>query len=292
MIKRMARIAGLQFDDKTSEIVAGACSDMPFWIRKACSHIHRNLDVAGRPFIPSEQRILELIAEFIQNDGATIAQVAVSHLFRVFPELVTTCRACATGGHKGEPQSLVKALERYGVIEARNGFKLSGQMIQAGFELYESVPKVSPPQETHIKSAGHAYGEWAEDLAVISKRRNVLERQLREMALNFIRFDSLSHRGGMSATERVLAALGPPRREKLRTFAGENLVNKLLWTELTALIRREWKLFERLFGDASLFQQHAAIVNDRPDTHAKALTAADLALHDRSLKWFEEKISL
>lgn len=290
MIKRMARVAGIQFDDRTCEMIAGACSDMPFWIRKACSHIHRQLEVARRPLVPAEERVREMIADFIQNDGATIAQVALSHLFRVYPELEETCRACAAGQHSLQPLPLVRSLERYGVVDPRDNYKLSGEMIKAGFELHESKPKVPKQAEGILKTGeGHAYSEWAEDLAVISKRRNLLERQLREMVLNFFRFDSVNNKG-MSVSERILRGLPSERRDKLRAFNGEALLGKLMWKELAAIVRKEWVLFQKLFGDAALFEQHVDIINDRPDSHAKPLTAADVAMYDRSLKWFEDRL--
>ena len=292
MIKRMSRIAGLQFDDNASNAIASACSDMPFWIRKACSHVHRHCDVSGRPFAPPQDKLHSLIADFIENDGATIAQVAISHLFRVFPELEEACRACARGDASGQPVPLVRALERYGVVDAHNAFRLSGQMIQAGFEQYSSTRWPSVPDGPPAKSSSYeAYGEWAEELAVISRRRNIVERQLREIALNFVRFDALSKREGPSVSERIMAVLPQHRKDMLRSFQGENLIGKMMWTELISLICREWTLFDRVFGDRKALQEHAATVNDRPDAHAKPVTAPEVGLHNRSLDWFERRLS-
>lgn len=49
MIKNIGTMAGLQFDDEAADRIAAACSDMPFWIRKACSYIHGRTDTAARP---------------------------------------------------------------------------------------------------------------------------------------------------------------------------------------------------------------------------------------------------
>jgi hypothetical protein len=71
----------------------------------------------------------------------------------------------------------------------------------------------------------------------------------------------------------------------------DDIAQKLFWLELGNLIRKEWPLFEKIFGDQSQMEQHITLVNDRPDTHAKPIDRADVALYRRSLSWFEEKLS-
>lgn len=49
-------------------------------------------------------------------------------------------------------------------------------------------------------------------------------------------------------------------------------------------------IFERLFGDKKRFQAVMDLVNDRPDTHAKEIDSADVALYRRELSWLESKV--
>jgi hypothetical protein len=64
-----------------------------------------------------------------------------------------------------------------------------------------------------------------------------------------------------------------------------------MWPELTGLVTVNWQIFEAVFGDRKLFEEHAGIINDRPDAHAKEWDAADFALYRRSLQWLEERLA-
>jgi hypothetical protein len=61
--------------------------------------------------------------------------------------------------------------------------------------------------------------------------------------------------------------------------------------ELVAIINKNWVLFERIFGDRTLFNENASIVNDRPDAHAKHLEPSDIAMHRRALQWLDERVA-
>jgi hypothetical protein len=53
MIKNIGAMAGLRFEEAALEAISSFCSDMPFWIRKACSSIHGKIETAisaGEPF--------------------------------------------------------------------------------------------------------------------------------------------------------------------------------------------------------------------------------------------------
>jgi hypothetical protein len=91
MIKKISKSAGLMFSADAADLIGAACSDMPFWVRKACSYIHRRTDIANRPASINEIQTSELIQEFIVNEGTTLAHVALSHLLRVYPELRDSC---------------------------------------------------------------------------------------------------------------------------------------------------------------------------------------------------------
>jgi hypothetical protein len=140
------------------------------------------------------------------------------------------------------------------------------------------------------ESSASELGEWAEELAAVGRRRNVLEKKLRSVVVNMLRFDNLANKGKFSAKDRVLSALNESRRNQLTHFGLDDLVEKLFWPELIALAGREWSLFERIFGAKDRFVQASEIINDRPDAHAKSYDAADFALYRRSLTMIEDAL--
>jgi hypothetical protein len=298
MIKTMARRAGIQISEEVGDRIASSCSDIPFWIRKACSFIHRQLPIEGRPLTLTTVRVKELLGEFVNSDGAPFAGVALRHLFRVYPELVPTCRALSDGDTADQSQTLVKTLEKYGIIKSEaNKPVLSGPMIKAGWSWYcedqsatretkQTAPEVSTPSNSDINE----YGIWADELAMIGKRRNILEKALRDTILNFYKFDSLKHKEKGTTQKRILDGIPSERRDKLSALGPHDIMPKLYWLDLCQIVKRDWDLFGPLFNDKNAFESSCVIVNERPDAHAKELDYADIALHKRALKWFEEKI--
>jgi hypothetical protein len=136
-----------------------------------------------------------------------------------------------------------------------------------------------------------SFSDWAEELQVIGKRRNIVERRLREIVFNFLKFSALSSVEGKSAKDRILAALPERRRRELSNFNVDEISQKIYWLELVNLIKREWSLFDKIFGDQQMLLENANLVNDRPDAHAKDVDRADIALYRRSLAWFEDRLS-
>ncbi|RYG96108.1 MAG: ATP-binding protein, partial [Alphaproteobacteria bacterium] len=199
MIRRLGKLAGLVFNDTTAELIAAQSADMPFWIRKACSHIHNKIEVGLRPFEPQAEAVADFMAEFISTDGVAMSEVALSHLFRVYPELQQPALQCAAGKGSDVPGKYLRTLEKYGVIESAKTPSVNGQMMASGLENF-----VESNKTPSTKSAASEFGDWADELAIISRRRNVMERSLRSIVSNFLRFDSMNNSGATSAKERVL----------------------------------------------------------------------------------------
>ncbi len=87
-----------------------------------------------------------------------------------------------------------------------------------------------------------------------------------------------------------MESLPPKRRENLVSYAPATVMDKLYWNELKLIISKQWKYFERIFGDKKRFQAVMDLINDRPDTHAKEIDSADVALYRRELSWLEGKV--
>ena len=91
--------------------------------------------------------------------------------------------------------------------------------------------------------------------------------------------------------EQVINSLPESRRKMLLGQPLDSLFQKLMWLEFTGLVSGNWTLFESIFGDKRLFEDHSGISNDRPDAHAKEWDQADFALYRRSLQWLEERLA-
>lgn len=290
MLRRLGATAGLKFDDAAASIIAAACSDMPFWIRKCCSFIHRQVPIETRPVQLGADQVKSMVSQFIESDGAALAQVALSHLFRVFPEIEPICVGFLDDPTRIQNPSLYRVSVKYGVLALDAGKYSLGAMMNAGLRLHQaSARSDQDPQAAPVPPP--PLSDWAEDLAVVNKRRNVLERKLRSIILGLIRSDSLHSPGKPTTIERILRAVPESRRKTLAGIAADELVHKLFWLELLELIRKEWPLIERVFGSQAEFETHAKIVNDRPDTHAKTFDLADFALQRRSLTWLEDRVA-
>ncbi|NWD73742.1 ATP-binding protein [Pseudomonas gingeri] len=296
MIRATSKVAGLSFDDATAEWIGNACGNMPYWTRKACSYIHRHIDVRERPCTVQKETVDRLVKDFVEVEGAAIAEVALNHLFRVHPEVYRPAKSLLEGQslHKSDP--LTSTLLRYGVFRDDHGsIRLGSMMIVEGLKLYEQKRTTSTEAagETELPASSSlklTLDEWADELALINASRNILERKLRGLALNFIKFSCLQDKSKGSPSERIQKCIEKARVDKLKHLPPDDLIEKLLWSELVRLVEKEWTLFSPIFNDLRLLKEHALVVNDRPDTHAKDVDGADIAHYRRSLRWLEDAV--
>ncbi len=295
MLRRLGRIAGLQFDDEASEYIAKAAGNMPYWSRKCASYINRKIPVAERPCEVTKSRIESMVRSFVEDEGGAIAEVALSHLFRVYPKLYNAAALCHAGKGETVTDRELRVLRRYGVLK-ENASMLSGQMMISGFDALAR----SHSDNQQFESEGAAeksiavnldVDEWAEELAAIGKRRNLLERKLRELVLNFLRFESMASGKLPELLSRITSVLPEKQRDSMVHLTAEELVGRFLWTDLVKLVGKEWQLFEKIFGDKVQFNLHCDVINDRFDAHAKTADSADFAMYRRSLKYIEDRIA-
>jgi hypothetical protein len=288
MIKNIGAMAGLRFEEPALEAISSFCSDMPFWIRKACSSIHGKIETAIRPITLQEPVISSMLEAYGHDEGAALAKVALRHLFRVYPELRAPALALLVEGSE-LPASVKRTLNRYGIADTRG--KVSGSMMRMALTMVAEEVPLTDVRSAEREEARPLVSEWAEELAGISYRRNTMERALRSLVINFLRMSALTTKDGASAKLALLTAIPKNRRGELEPFNLEAIADKLFWLELVAIINKHWQLFERIFGDKTAFNENASIVNDRPDAHAKHLEPGDIAMHRRALQWLDERIA-
>jgi hypothetical protein len=300
MIKTLARTSGLQFDDESAAFVAEYCSGIPYWIRKACSYIHRKVPIANRPYKIALREIKNILEEFLEQEAGVLSRVAITHLFKVFPELQDAATKIHRNALDDLPRIYLNILEKYGVIKT-NPISLSGEMIKEGVKLFVDIIEDKIPTDINFEHHDtqvlppnnfifNTYDEWADELAILNRDRNLLEKRLRHLVVNFIRMDSLTNKSKGNTTDRVLKVIETERRQNFANLSPEQIIERFLWSELVKLIDKEWILFSRIFGDKVQFQFQAININQRSDTHAKESDKADIALQRNSIRWFEDKL--
>lgn len=191
MIRNLGAVAGLRFDEKAADAIALFCSDMPFWIRKACSYLHLQIEVSRRPIELSHSEVTSILHDFLRDEGAALAHVALRHLFRVYPEMKQASLRLLSRD-KSLSAGTKRLLCRYGIATEKGN--ISGPMIDLALRNIEEEDVETAPMIDVVDAAKIAdpLSEWAEELATISVRRNTLERTLRSVVVNFLRFKALS----------------------------------------------------------------------------------------------------
>lgn len=177
---------------------------------------------------------------------------------------------------------------KYGIVKPiGKNLEFSGKLMKFTIENMLEEKVLVDPQDT--KEDISQDEQWAEDLAVLTRKMSLLEAKMRSIALNFLRMDSLLNRGD-SADERIFKCISDTRRGALKRLSGEALIGKLFWLELKNIYIKEWKLFEVIFSDKKRFQDATEILNDRPYAHAKQVDLIYLAMYNREVDWMREKI--
>ncbi|MEQ1699440.1 MAG: ATP-binding protein [Ilumatobacteraceae bacterium] len=299
MIKALGRAAGLGLGDKAADLIAETCSDIPFWMRRAGSFINSCYSKEDRPVKVGVPEAKQLCIEFVEVEGGQLAYSSFAHLFRIYPELGPAAVECLLRSEPEVPQPTLSTLGRYGILGS--GTKPSGPMVEAGLQIWqaEQSRELQPPVVERV--TGHsavaagsssAAGEeqWAELLSEVSKYRNVLERKVRDFLLAVLRADALGRQDGKKPADLVLQALPAERRATLQGKSLTAIVTSLYWTDLAAIIKKNWSMFDRFFGDRTKLELQFDIVNDRPDAHAKEIDGAELALQRRAMNWIEASI--
>lgn len=291
MINALGKRSGLIFTKDASKVLARTAAYLPYWMRMAGSFVHRRVEVEGRPVEVDVHLIESLCQEFAETEGAEISRVALQNLHRVdrpmFDLLVRI-----SNGEKVDAMH-ARPLIRYGLVrQTASNITLDSLMVQRGLELFQSQSSHPGVDEAGEVTASRTLymdeGEWAEELASISRRRNILERKAREFVRVVLKMSLPSGRDWVTV---VTEALPARRRTECAGLAPDALMSKLYWMELSAVIGREWTHFERFFSDKNRLQNAFILLNERPDAHAKEIDLADVALQHRELGWLEQRIA-
>jgi hypothetical protein len=214
MIQKISRSAGLIFSEEAADAISAACSDMPFWVRKACSYIHVHIEIEKRPYSVDPGLTRQLVDTFMEQEGTTLAIVGLRHLFRVYPELESASLAGLEKTPKINTKYII-LLRKYGVFDVSDPLRPSGEMMRRALVSHRDQQEVGQtPVQMPLALAGtskdnSALDDWAENLALIGTQRNILEKKLRQLVLNFLRADSLAAKKRGTTKDRILACVTP-----------------------------------------------------------------------------------
>ncbi len=292
MLNALGKRCGLTLSKEARRVIAETSAHLPYWMRMAGSYVHRNVEIEGRPVEVDAARATGICQEFAETEGAELSRVALQNLYRVdrpmFDLLLKISRDELVDIRQARP------LVRYGLIR-QHGSRVSidSIMVLRGLELLLSQSAHPGVDEAGEMTASRMSleleeSEWAEELASISRRRNILERKTREFVRVVLKMSLTGERDWVQA---VSESLPGRRREECAGLAPDALMAKLYWLELSSIISREWLHFERFFQDKKRLQNAFALLNERPDAHAKDVDLADVALQRRELTWLEQRIA-
>ncbi len=290
MMKRLFKRCGLIVSNEELDKLAEVCADFPYWMRLAGSYIHHSIDIQGRPRDIESKLFEELLDDFIDAEGVEVSRVALEDLRRKSPEPIELLK-------RAEQSSAIPLREgnlilRYGLASrTSSGVAVTSEMIKSGLESLGPL-EVAVVEKAEVSSEvgflSLATEEWAEELSVINRRRNIMEKKLREIIHFSLKFASGK---GESWVVSVLSSLPERQRAELSSLSGDALLNRIYWKDLLVIVTKNWQSFEKIFGDKRRFSSAMELLNDRPDAHAKSVDAADIALYRRELSWLEEKLA-
>ncbi|WP_156118001.1 hypothetical protein [Paracoccus sp. PAMC 22219] len=244
MLRRLGKIAGLHFSDDAAFWISEETGNMPYWARKCCSFIQRQIPVGSRPVTISKEDVAPLVETFVENEGCPIAEVALNHLFRVHPEMKAASISISAGEAGIVPEATRRTLRKYGVINLKDEF--SGSMIRKAFSSIVQTGTTSQVySDVVVSNERNGLEDWAEDLAALGQRRNLIERKLRSIVLNFLRMQALQSKKLDGLAEHILGSLPEHRRKQLIGLPLDALFHKMMWPELTALVKKNWSPLRR-----------------------------------------------
>ncbi len=290
MLRDLGKRCGLRFSESAANVLAEYCGDLPYWMRKCGAFIHRKIGLDVRPLDLTPEIVRPLMSQFIADEADEIVLPAIKTFIRYFPELQSAIVSLGSGSPI--PAQEFRILSKYGLVGGTPERPVTCELVRPMFmrvpeRLVQKKQGDHPPESPSIRLSET---EWAEELGLIGKRRNILERRLREVVASFLQMAHLAGTIADTPHAAVLEAVDKKRRSELDALDTRAITDKLHFLELTRIVTKNWAVFERLFGDKTHLETAVQTVNIRPDAHAKAADLADIARQRDALDWLESKI--
>lgn len=281
MLKSIGSYMGLFFQPEVYTNLTDDYGGHPFLIRHICSLINSD-SIGNRPYMVTKFQYKEKKPDYDRKIQSYI-QLIISVLKNWYPEEYNLLEILVNSGNIHFLDSIrgmgnvIDHLIGYGIVkEERGNFYITINAI------YEYI-KTNTNQNIAIASTKES--KWA----IVSVRRNKLEEKLRNIitAAYKIKF-------GRDIKAEMLKCISENRKTEanLHYLELNTLIRDfLLFSDLKALILRNWDLFEKLFNDKSMLITYLDFINqNRIDAHSKDIDEDNFAVLNIAFNWFDKKL--
>ena len=180
-----------------------------------------------------------MLKDYVAREGISYSKVAIEHLFVVYPEIKLALIKFEKDSNSINPNERL-LLESYGIISSNN--KYSGSMMQ------ETVKFCLASSQSEIvinsESSTDAAVEWADEIAEIAKRQNIIEKELRRMILELIKADVRINKTTETTKDRLLKCLESSRKQSLSNNLPDDILSSTYWLELINIISSVTLVYE------------------------------------------------
>lgn len=269
MVKKLGSYVGLNFDEIIFSKLTDDFGGHPFLIRQACSVIHNEYK-GERPVKVDKALYEKTKKQFIENSTHYLNMV-IQVLKDWYSDEYEMLKYLAQGDtatfleFANDNTEFTRHLIGYGLIQhSSNGYAFNIESVKEYISNEHKYERINLSEEEKVEE--------------VSRRRNILEKQLRKVIKNSLKINF----GQKKALEKLLSSLPEKRRESLNTWKFDDLVaidsSPLYFLELKNLVSREWDSFKNVFemdkGKLILMLDEINAIG-RPEAHAKNIQQSD-----------------
>lgn len=275
MIRTLGRIMGLSFEEHLYGIINEDFGGHPYLIRHVCSLIHK-LASKERP-VEVTTKTYEKAKKQFQLQNGHFFEMVLGVLKSYFSEEYDLLRLLAC---EEEEEFEETSNENPMLLSHLIGYQIISKGSDGCYFRISSLKDYISGKERYKKK----FLNEEEKRNEISERRNRIEIKLRRLIKN-----SLTMIYGKSETRsKVEKIIGCKNIEYKNLFNPK--VNKIYFSSLIKIIRKEWDLFENHFGsNKAKYIRYLETINElRDDAHAKATTDDEFNVFRISAKSIED----
>lgn len=309
MVRSLGRMMGISVDRGFLERLFAAYGGHPFLTRQACSHLAKHLEerpavLTGALFEKDEahtnaalvgvvKQILTVLETWYPEEFELLQSLALGDA-ATFKEFATSsaefCGHVVGYGLVRDPQTSPHLA--IGLVGEVLGQMASESVVDSG-RRPEPRPEVHDPRpDNQVVVVEHESAEdewWLEVIGEISRRRNRIERALRERGAM-----GLEIKYGQGKMNRLLESIGGARQTKLSNNSYKDVWAELYLPELASVFLENWDVFQNwAYMDKDDFAAALRVINTgRIDAHARSISEEELAYLRVCLRRVEDRVGL
>ncbi len=269
MVYKLGKYVGLNFDELIFSKLTDDFGGHPFLIRQACSVIHNEYK-GERPVTVDKALYEKTKKQFIENSSHYLNMV-IQVLKDWYGDEYEMLKYLAQGDTKTflelaqDNSEFTTHLIGYGLIQhSANGYAFNIEAVKEYMSHEHKYERINLTEQEKVEE--------------ISRRRNMLEKNLRKIVKNSLKMKF----GQKKALEKLFASLPEKRRDTLNSFSFDEIMeidsSPLFFLELKNIINREWDSFQNIFEmekDKVLLMLDEINSVGRPEAHAKNIEQSD-----------------